>query len=1214
MTSRSRIPTVSFIALLALGVASIAALPSPGWAQTLVGLRGEVAAEYEAGDRRSVLDRQANLVVQDVRLSAALTMLSERAGVDVAFSPSLLSRHDKTTACECTDLTVSAALEVLLESSPFGYTESRGQILVHLRESPEGQGAHPLLLRLQQSRFAALARTTPQFAYPSQVRTVVHAVRQGTIVGVVTESTSARPLSGAQVFIPTLNMGVLTNAEGRFLLDAVPAGEHSIEAQIIGYASATQEVTVVSGETVTVDFSLTQRALTLGAIVATGVAAETPSTQLPFTVDRIDFSRDMPVVPSSPESLLRGRLPGVSVVQGSGQPGEEADIVLRGATSISGGQSPLVIIDGVVSGGSLAEINPQDIADIEVVKGAAAASLYGSRAQAGVINITTRRGADLGDDVTQFTLRTQYTANGLENPLGRTQHHPYKMTADGSGFVRVDGTPVETLGERVLDDGGDGSNAMRTFATNPYPASTPIIDPMEQFFSPGNQTSIYAAVAGRNGDLNYRLSANDMREEGVIRFHGGTQQRSFRLNLDHALTSNLTVSFSGYYANMEQSLIDQGVSGIFRSLTNTEPIFDLLEIDPVDGALKPVVGTPGFAATNILYTIQTDTDTRDRDRYMAGLNGRYSPLSWLSLDADFSFDRSTIEEQRFRPRGFKQWDTETLEPMQPHEGRLSRSLTRVDELTASATVSINRNLGENFTSRSRMRALYERRVEDFWTGSGSNFSVGGVPRFGLLENWTNVDSQLRPVRSAGFFAITSLGYQERYLVDVLARRDGSSLFGEEERWQNYLRFSGAWRMTEESWWPFEWVDEFKPRYSIGTAGGRPSFEAQYQTYAVDRGQISPQILGNPNLRPEFATEREAGFDAVFLGERLAAQFSYVSTTIEDQILLTPLQGYYGFSAQWRNAGTLESRTWEARLDGAIIERPNLAWTSFVNFDRTTNLVSELHVPNFVIRHLRSTMWVVEGEPLGSYFGKRWASSCDDLPATANCGDFDVNDDGYLVYVGAGNNWQDGFAKQLWGTTGESGGQSYDWGRPFADQAWPEMQKIGDSQPDFALGWGNTLRWGNLSANLLFQGEFGPEIYSTTQQWESTSGVPTGAQHDEGFKPEERQKPVGYYFTLYDVNINNDHWVRDGTYVKLRELSLRYTFPREHLERLLGTAASPDRISVNVVGRNLLTWTDYTGYDPEVGRSDFLGSAVVGRIDEYSYPNFRSVGLDVEVVF
>jgi TonB-linked SusC/RagA family outer membrane protein len=1043
---------------------------------------------------------------------------------------------------------------------------------------------------LQPSRLAAQAQT-------------------GSISGSVVDRATLRPVPGAQVHIPALQRGALTNTTGRYTLTGVPVGQHTVQVNIIGYSEATAQVTVTNAAAVEANFEIDQRALALNAIVATGVAAETPRTQLPFTVDRLDFSREMAVVPISPEALLQGRVAGAKITRGSGQPGEDADIVLRGPTSISGGQSPLIIVDGVITSGSLADINPQDIADMEVVKGAAAASLYGSRAQAGVINITTKRGVSTQDG-THYTLRSQFSANSMQHTIERTQSHPYKMTADRLQYARANGTPVTRAADRILDDGADGSNAMRAFAMNPYPPGL-FRDVVKQFFTPGNQSSTYAAVEGRNGPFNYRLSASYGREEGVIQFHEGTTQKSFRLNLDHQMSDALSVAFSGYYANTDQDVIEQGTGGILRSLTNLDPTFDLLEIDPADGDLRPVVGTPGFATTNILYTLKTDQDTRNRERYMGGIEAHYAPLSWLSFEGNVSYDRNTIDEQHIRPRGFKRADTETLEPLTPDPGRMSRIATAVDEMNASATASITQTFGD-FTSRSRLRALYERHEEDWWSGSGTSFSVVGVPRFGLLTSLDDIDSSFSRTRAAGFFAITSLGYQNKYLIDLLARRDGSSLFGENQRWQNYYRFSGAYRMAEEPWWPVSLITEFKPRYSVGTAGGRPRFEAQYQTYAVDRGQISPRILGNADLKPELATEHEFGLDMVF-GSRVTTTFNYVDTTVKDQILLTPLAGYYGFTSQWRNAGTLKSKTYEASLETAIVERPNFVWTSFVNADRTTQVISELNVPSFQIRQLRATMYVVEGEPLGVYYGRKWATGCADLGPSADCSVFDVNDDGYLVYVGAGNSWMDGFSKKLWGTTGTTNGNTYDWGKPLAALPWPEATKLGESMPDFAASWGNNISWNGLAASLLFQGEFGPEIYSTTGQWETTSGIPTGKSGDQGSKPEYARKPVGYYSTLYDVNIPNSHWVKDGTYVKLRELSLRYTLNRDLLRRFLGSV-SPMSATVNLVGRNLHTWTSYEGYDPEVGRSDFLGSAVVGRIDEYSYPNYRSFGIDFELVF
>ena len=1030
----------------------------------------------------------------------------------------------------------------------------------------------------------------------------------GSITGTVTSS-NLRPLAGAQVYIPGSGLGGLTNAQGRFLIPNAPVGQRLVRVEMLGYLAASQTVAVQPGAALSLTFALEQTALAINEIVVTGVAAATPKAELPFTVERLDFSRDLAVVPSSPQNMLQGRIAGVQVISGSGQPGEDADIVLRAPTSITGGQAPLLIIDGVITSGRLSDINPQDIENIEVVKGAAAASLYGSRAQAGVINITTKRGASLEGQSARFIMRTTYGKNSMQHTIPRIEHHYYKMTADGKNFADLNGNPVQRLSQRVLDDGGNGSNAFRAFAANPFPAQYPVQDPVKQFFSPGGNNEIYLAVEGRQGGLNYRISASQGKEEGIILYHSGTSDRSFRLNLDSKITDNLSVSLSTYYANVKQDLISQGDGGILQSLANMDPLYNLLEKD-ANGEIKPAVGPPGSMIANIIYAVKNDVDTRDRDRYMASLNGSYKPFGWLTIEANGSYDRSQADEQHLRPKGFKHIDQDG-NPLPDDVGRLRRSTDMTDEKNASVTASMNFNLGD-WTSRSRVRYLFEQREQDFWSAAGTEFAVIGVPRLGLLTGTNTIDSRFDKTVAEGYFAITSVGYKSKYLVDVLGRRDGSSLFGSNERWQNYYRFSGAWRMTEEPWWPLAFVNEFKPRYSVGTAGGRPRFDAQYQTYAVDRGQISPRILGNADLKPELAKEQELGLDMV-LGQRLTLNTSYVNNTVEDQLLLVPLPGYYGFTAQWRNAGTLSSKTWEASLQAALIQRPNLVWTTFLNYSRTRQKITHLGVPPYQIRFLRSTMYVVEGEPLGSFYGKKWASKCGDLPKGVNCADFDVNDEGLMVYVGAGNAAGDGRAKKLWGTTGASGGISYGWGTPIAAVPFPNVVKMGDSEPDFGLGWGNTISLGGLSLNTLVEGVFGPELYTTTLQWQANSANSDKA-HDQFGKPESEWKPLGYYFTLYDVNVNNSYWVQDASFVKLREISLRYQFNRDQLARVFGDRFVPQQASLNLTGRNLHTWTPYAGYDPEVGRSDFLGSAVVGRIDEYSYPNYRSIGLDLELTF
>jgi hypothetical protein len=252
----------------------------------------------------------------------------------------------------------------------------------------------------------------------------------------------------------------------------------------------------------------------------------------------------------------------------------------------------------------------------------------------------------------------------------------------------------------------------------------------------------------------------------------------------------------------------------------------------------------------------------------------------------------------------------------------------------------------------------------------------------------------------------------------------------------------------------------------------------------------------------------------------------------------------------------------------------------------------------------------EGETYGTFYGNRFATSCADLGPNANdCGNFQVNDDGYLVYVGSGNNYTDGIAKNLWGTS-ENG---YDWGMPVkavecdADGECTDFLPMGNTLPDFTISLSNTFRYKNLQLYALLDWDVGADIYNGTAQWayrELKHGI-----IDQAGKAEGDMKPLAYYPILYNVNEISSHFVEDGTYLKLRELSLRYTLDEDQLGGLWGLT----RASINLIGRNLWTMTDYTGYDPEVG-GGWGGADAVGRIDNYQYPNYRTISASLELVF
>ncbi len=394
--------------------------------------------------------------------------------------------------------------------------------------------------------------------------------------------------------------------------------------------------------------------------------------------------------------------------------------------------------------------------------------------------------------------------------------------------------------------------------------------------------------------------------------------------------------------------------------------------------------------------------------------------------------------------------------------------------------------------------------------------------------------------------------------------------------------------------------------------------------------MSKDNLGNIDLKPEKATEDEFGVDFI-VGGRISVEVTHAKSKVEDQILAVPLAGFFGYSSQWRNAGTLETRTWEGTVQAAIIQKPDVGWTLNFVIDRTRQTITEFNLPAFRTGP-GSSFFVRTGEKLGTMYGDKWASTCSDVLTgsgfssgnsclTENGGNFDVNDEGFLVAVGAGNQFTDGIDQSFYGSSIDIDGTNFVWGYPiksfgvttqtltdgsvFTDTT--NFLQIGQTQPDFNFGVGNTLRYKGFSLYTLFDAQIGGDVYNNTRQWPHREF--NAWEVDQGGKTENLKKPIQYYAVLYNVNATNSRFVEDATYLKFRELSLRYSFNRGQLEGFANGLLN--RVSVSVVGRNIKTWTGYKGYDPEVAEG---GNQGIFRFDGFEYHNFKTWTGSVEIEF
>ena len=1008
------------------------------------------------------------------------------------------------------------------------------------------------------------------------------------ITGLIRDAESQRPLAGVQVYIEGTSLGSLTTSEGRFVLQNVRPGRYTVVAQIIGHTTGRKEVSVAAGQAVTADFDLTTTVLSLQEVVVTGVTDPIAGAKLPFTVAKVS-KENVATVPTTNSALaaIQGKVAGASIVRGSGQPGSGVSILLRTPTSIQGSNSPMLVVDGVILaetiGGTSVDLESLDIESVEVVKGAAAASLYGSRAASGVIQITTSRGRNLNLDQTRITVRSEYGATTTPKDIPLSKSHNYLQNAQGQ-WVDADGNVVaRTL--RVLDPDG--------FMDNPYTNKT--YDNLHTYFRSGQFLTNTVNLTHSSASTNFLTSFNMYDERGSLETSDGFKRMNFRVNLDHRLRDNFSFSVSGYHNRYNQDLtINASGNGLFWDL--------LLFPADVNIGQKDANGVFVFQPdtlvliSNPLFAEQMYDEDEKRARTLGNIDVRWNPFQFMNLQGSFSYDRSDENYIYYEPKGLP----ESLTAEEPTDGVLQMRSTNADVMNAAVRANFMRNFGR-LNARSTVSATMEREEFNSSTATGSDFFVVDVPDLNVAAT-RSISSSKEEIRSTGYLAQTGLDFDGRYIADVLIRRDGSSLFGPDARWQTYYRAAGAWRMGAESWWPWQdRLNEFKLRYAMGTAGTRPGFAYQYETWSVSSsGAVSKTTLGNRNLRPGHSTEQEFGIDLIALN-KYQLELTYARQVSKDQIIQLPQPAISGYPNQWFNTGEQTGETYEATFQAQLVNRPNLSWSTTVVADRSRSRITQWDracffgtLTNFCQNSALSDMW-----------GERFLRGKQDLPSwfQGNADEFDVNDDGYLVWVGAGNTYRSG----MWGTSGNVNGRAVQWGIPIIDTDSTGariQQKVGSSAPDFSIGWLNNLTYRGFAVHTHLHAQIGGQVYNASRQ-----RMYQHERHgdlDQAGKAQENKKPIAYYQGLYNQANITSHFVEDGAFLKLRALSVQYRLTGQQLERV-GIRNMVNGLSLGVIGRNLFTLTNYSGFDPEVG-------SVLTRYDSFDYPNTRTLTLTAEVTF
>ncbi len=1029
-------------------------------------------------------------------------------------------------------------------------------------------------------------------------------VAQRTVSGKVVDE-SGEALLGVTVLVQGTSTGVTTDIDGNYRI-SVQDGSVLVFSYV-GFE--TVELTV--GNRTTIDITMSG-VTELQEVVVTGSAVGKSKETLSFAVGSIDEKLITEVPTTNLGAGLQGKVAGLRVTSVGGQPGSGVSFQARGANSLTTGQNPLIIVDGAfLNGGTLADINPEDIEKIEVLKGSAGASLYGSQAANGVIQIFTKRGSKLSEGETVVTYRGEYGVSELANgffPVATT--HPFQL--DGSGNFIFDAT-----GSRVLEDD--------QIADNPWPNFQNYQD---QIFRNGEFNSNYVSVQGRSSTTNFMLSAQRVNDEGVIETIEGYTRNSFKLNVDHRLSDKMDVNTSFGYSNSTQDrLPENGTNALINNILFYPPFYDLSSPNEEDGSLYDWdIDSLGSTIRNPLYTLNNRETTQERNRVIGTIRANYDVNDWLSLNGSASVDRSVNEFEEFINKGYLSDDIrqgvqfDPSDPSQGPGGGIEKS-TNVRQSVISRLNAIITRTFNDFDVALRLSYLYEDLTTDFNSVRGDDLAVSGIRS---LDNITDVStlriqSFAEQVVANSFFAIADVDYQKKYIFSGLVRREGSSLFGPDERWATYYRASAAYRISEDFTIPG--FQELKARISYGTAGIRPSFQQRFETFALRNGTASPATFGNDLLRPARSGELEVGLDARFL-DRFSLEFNYAKTTTEDQILRINLPGAAGFSAQWRNAGTVEATTYEVALGAEILNTNGFQWNVSFNFDRSRQKITQLDVPPYLTGpgNQQSTIFrIEEGVAFGAMYGQVFATSVDQIQSMAdaqvvdpNTGSvydasgFEINEFGYVVSSAAR------------GTVNEVPIKLID------PTGAPIVQKIGDINPDFRVGIVNNFSWKNVSLYTLFDWKQGGDIYNQSRTWLFRDQI----HEDVG----NFNLPVSFWNGLYNVNVPNNSAVEDGSFFMLRELGLSYTFTSSQLSGIFGDLMRS--VKIGFVGRNLFTITDYTGYHPDITSApenenqltnrlqDGVGSNAnnpggdpnVFYFDSFSYPRTKSYSASIQITF
>lgn len=802
----------------------------------------------------------------------------------------------------------------------------------------------------------------------------LHAQATGTIRGTVTDAGTGTALAGVQVFVVGLRRGTITTADGHYAITGVALGSATVRAQRIGYTPAQQEVQVTPDEPATANLKLSVTALTLDQIVVTGTPGATNMRVLGNVVATVDAAQltQAAAMPSVSE-LLQGRAAGVNVRDNAGSVGTASNIIIRGASSLSANFNPVVYIDGVRmnadvqvapgnTGGTvqatsaMSAIDPNDIESIEVIKGPAAATLYGADAASGVIQIITKKGR-IGQQGIQWNAHAE--TGPIEWALARPKTYWYCTDAEiaaASSYPNCAALGASPANRMLIDDPFNQPGALRVGSTNNFGLS----------------------AQGGSDRYSFFASAEHDAENGVW-YNNHFLRNNGRANLQVSITDNLDLSVNTSYAQTGamEPLADNSSNSILRNGYRDRPSGPY-QYQPQFRGFGPALANQ--------YNNQVSTD-----RFILSSTLNQSLSSWfhhrLTLGADVN-NQTNFNFYTIDTTGKAVWGASVA------NGYVLYDLPTTHDYTVDYAATVTSTLPRGLSSSASAGVQYLVRAYHSWTTIGQGLVANSLNLVGAAAT-TSASESFSQQKSFGTYVQEQIGWRDLLYVTGAVRVDNNSAFGSNFKLATYPKASVSYIISDEPWFHLPKVDQLKLRAAWGEAGNVPAPFSAVRAYTTTQtieanvpvNALTPSTYGNPNLHAEKGNEIEVGFDASAFKQRIGLEFTYYSKLTQDALITVPAPPSTGYTGNYlTNIGEIKNAGLEATLTATVLQRRNFSWESDINLSTNhnklvtfgTNALSPIIFGTFA-----GAQEFAPGYPLGGFFGTDVARDASGNPVLTN---------------------------------------------------------------------------------------------------------------------------------------------------------------------------------------------------------------------------------------